>query len=219
MVVRVAGLFKHPKSKNWWFRQAVPERYRTYFGKREIKFSLETTDANLARSRHAERLAEYHAQIAQFERQLTADASVKAEALVHEGLNRLAANRRSQKDNSDGPDEQAMDAVIFAMLSFLALRVRQTWGRSHEESAVKTLARSLGESGSEHLWEYDEEDASPSQPLVFHTKSDQADFVTRANLYETNSEYQGLANREIARQLSIKTGSSLLRREGWRRRL
>lgn len=53
----VKGLIKHPKSRHFWFRQTVPEDLRNlaYLGKREIKFSLNTSDL-----RKAELLAAQH---------------------------------------------------------------------------------------------------------------------------------------------------------------
>ncbi|WP_390901681.1 DUF6538 domain-containing protein [Sphingomonas paucimobilis] len=57
MRVRVAGLYRHPRSRMWWFCMVVPERYRLAAGKRKWKYALETSDKSEARLRHAEKLA------------------------------------------------------------------------------------------------------------------------------------------------------------------
>jgi Domain of unknown function (DUF6538) len=44
MAWRMLHLWKHPQSGIFYFRQAVPEEHRPAVGKREIKFSLHTTD-------------------------------------------------------------------------------------------------------------------------------------------------------------------------------
>lgn len=58
MRVGVAGLCRHPKSRMWWHRMIVPERYCAAVGKREWRYSLETNDDGKTHLRHAEKLVE-----------------------------------------------------------------------------------------------------------------------------------------------------------------
>ncbi|MEO1188550.1 MAG: DUF6538 domain-containing protein [Pseudomonadota bacterium] len=56
-ISRVKGLIKHPRSRVFWFRRVVPKEFRgpDKIGKREIKFSLKTTDlreAEIAAAQH-----------------------------------------------------------------------------------------------------------------------------------------------------------------------
>jgi hypothetical protein len=50
-------LWRHPKSGIFYFRQAVPEEHRPAVGKREIKFSLHTTDPLEAKLRYPDAAA------------------------------------------------------------------------------------------------------------------------------------------------------------------
>jgi integrase len=54
-------LWKHPESGIFYFRQAVPEGHRPAVGKREIKFSLRTTDPGEARLKYPDALARANA--------------------------------------------------------------------------------------------------------------------------------------------------------------
>jgi integrase len=57
MALRMLHLWKHPQSGIFYFRQAVPEERRPAVGKREIKFSLHTTDPKEAKLRYPDALA------------------------------------------------------------------------------------------------------------------------------------------------------------------
>jgi hypothetical protein len=46
---RMNSPWKRPNSANYWFRLAIPPRYRAAVGQSEIKLSLETTDIREAR--------------------------------------------------------------------------------------------------------------------------------------------------------------------------
>jgi hypothetical protein len=52
MAWRMLHLWRHPQSGIFYFRQAVPEEHRSAVGKREIKFSLRTTDPKEAKLRY-----------------------------------------------------------------------------------------------------------------------------------------------------------------------
>jgi hypothetical protein len=68
------GPTTHPESKNYWFRMAVPERLRSKIGKREIKFSLQTSDPAEAKARQAREQARWR------ERFLDLDGEIEGEA-------------------------------------------------------------------------------------------------------------------------------------------
>jgi hypothetical protein len=57
MAWRMLHLWKHPQSGIFYFRQAVPEDRRPAVGKREIKFSLGTTDPKEAKLKYPDALA------------------------------------------------------------------------------------------------------------------------------------------------------------------
>jgi integrase len=57
MAWRMLHLWRHPKSGIFYFRQAVPEEHRPAVGKREIKFSLHTTDPKEAKLRYPDAAA------------------------------------------------------------------------------------------------------------------------------------------------------------------
>jgi hypothetical protein len=46
---RMISPWKRPNSANYWFRLAIPMRYRTRVGQSEIKLSLQTADIREAR--------------------------------------------------------------------------------------------------------------------------------------------------------------------------
>lgn len=53
------GPTTHPRSSNFWFRMAVPERLRAKVGKREIKLSLRTANPAEAKLRQAQEQARW----------------------------------------------------------------------------------------------------------------------------------------------------------------
>jgi integrase len=57
MAWRMLHLWRHPKSGIFYFRQAVSEEHRPAVGKREIKFSLHTTDPKEAKLRYPDAAA------------------------------------------------------------------------------------------------------------------------------------------------------------------
>ena len=89
------GPTTHSLSKNLWFRVAVPARLRERVGKREIKFSLGTSDPDVAKIRRAQGLARWRARFLELDREIDQEALSRAPALV-DGLPRShgAAQRR-----------------------------------------------------------------------------------------------------------------------------
>jgi hypothetical protein len=58
MVLAMSRPWKHPKSGIYWLRKAVPDDLRGSVGKREVKFSLKTSDPVEAKRLHAQALIE-----------------------------------------------------------------------------------------------------------------------------------------------------------------
>jgi hypothetical protein len=54
MAMRMLPLWKNPRSENLWLRRRVPAAVAAFMGKKEIKFSLGTSDPRLAEIRCAE---------------------------------------------------------------------------------------------------------------------------------------------------------------------
>ena len=51
MAMRMLTPWKNPRSENLWFRRRVPANLVVFMGRREIKFSLGTSDSELAKLR------------------------------------------------------------------------------------------------------------------------------------------------------------------------
>lgn len=192
MRLRVAGIWQHPRSKNFWFRMAVPARLRERVGKREFKFSLDTTDIDVARVRHADRLGEVRVLIARLESEALVSVGTDADKICRRGLAALA--RSNLRANDDGVSElpEAEDNVAYGMLRFLAYRVRQTWGQDHADLAELELVGELDEPAAIELG---------ALPLAFVDTEDQESFFARSKALEQDPRYQGYANRDIARAL------------------
>ena len=74
MGLKMPGPSAHPRSSNLWFRVAVPERLRERIGKREIKFSLGTSDPAIAKIRQAQELARWRARFVELDREIEQEA-------------------------------------------------------------------------------------------------------------------------------------------------
>ena len=80
MRVRVAGIWKHPKSGIYWFRMGVPERHRASVGQREIKETLRTRSEIEARLKHAAKLIEVTSLFARLEQLILPPSHVSLDA-------------------------------------------------------------------------------------------------------------------------------------------
>lgn len=195
MRLRVAGIWLNPRSKNYWFRMAVPERLRKRIGKSEFKYSLETTDPDVARQRHAIKLGEVRALMGRHETEVLTSVVTHAEEIFRKGLAQRI--RRNLLSTDDGVTElrEAEDNVVNAMLKFLAYRVRCTWGQDHADLAELEI---IGELEERHP-------VNPAAlPLAFNEVNEQDEFATQARLLESDPRFQGYANCGIARALLAK---------------
>jgi len=132
------GPTTHPRSSNFWFRMAVPERLRTKIGKREIKVSLGTSDPAEAKIRQAQEQARWRARFRDLDREVEAEATARAPELVDGFLEAMA--RRNG----------AMTNVIFGLQSVIAMRLFIAWGRDEFES--RTADRAFAYMPGRNAW-------------------------------------------------------------------
>lgn len=192
MRLRVAGPYKPKRSSYWWFRIVVPERHRAAVGKREIKETLGTTDIDVARVKHAARLAEVRAMFARLEQQEASAVDDRADKIVAMGFDALARSNARFHSEIDGLDfGRGLDNVCYAMLRMIGFRARLDWGGDYAAQAQR-----------EELGEVDVDLPPMTQPEATDAFSTFAhrDAVTESiALFEKNVAYQGAAFREVAR--------------------
>ena len=82
---------------------AVPERLRKHIGKSEFKYSLETIDPDVARHRHAVKLAEVRALMTRHETEALNSVITDAEAIFRKGLSSCLGRGR-HADPRPSPD-------------------------------------------------------------------------------------------------------------------
>jgi len=111
------GPTTHSLSKNFWFRLVVPERLRESVGKREIRFSLGTSDPEVAKIRQAQELAKWRTRFLELDREIEQEALSRAPALVDGFLEAMGQR------NGD------YDSAVYAIQKFIVLRLFSAWGR------------------------------------------------------------------------------------------
>ncbi len=214
MSFRVAGIWQHPRSKMLWFRMAVPQRYRQEVGKREIKVSLQTTDMDIARARHADRLRETLKRFQRIDADQLVVMAKEAERMCEQGFAQMARRNLAQRDDGVTTIDDALDSVVAAMSRFLAYRTRLTWGPDHAHRAEMELFGEIAE----------DFEVSDGEALGFDDPEHQEAAVTRIDAFDStfvdipvsegslvgrkalsgNPAYDGLGAREIARALLAK---------------
>lgn len=192
MRLRVAGLWRHPRSKLFWFRMGVPERYRARVGKREWKETLGTADPAEARVLHARKLLE----VQELMRTLDAAGAIalddQADKIVTDGFDALArANVNAHEIAADYDLARGLDHVCFTMLQMMGFRARLDWGGSY---ATKAQEDALGEA-DEDIWPIEQPDAMSAFPTFAHRDA----VAINIELFETNPLFKGAAFREVAR--------------------
>ena len=113
----MSGLTIHPRSSNFWFRMVVPERHRGRVGKREINFSLGTSDRVKATALHAAEKAKWRQIFSDLDRERETDDRARAPKLVADTLMALAENN-------------TRDDVVLALCKFISFRVVTSWVRN-----------------------------------------------------------------------------------------
>lgn len=192
MRLRVAGLWRHPKSKMFWFRMGVPERYRARVGKREWKETLGTKVEAEARALHAQKLVEVHDLMRRLDAADTVAVDDEADKIVSAGFDALArSNVKAHEIAADYDLTRGLDHVCFTMLQMMSFRARLDWGGSY---AAKAQEETLGEV-DENLWPVEQPDPLGAFPTFAHR-----DAVTmNIDLFENNPVFKGAAFREVAR--------------------
>lgn len=192
MRLRVAGLWRHPRSKMLWFRMGVPERYRDRVGRREWKESLGTADEAAARALHARKLVEVRDLMRALDAADTIAVDDQADKIVADGFDALArANVKAHEVAEDYDLARGLDHVCFTMLQMMAFRARLDWGGSY---AAKAQEEALGEADQD-VWPIEQPDATGAFPTFAHRDA----LSINIELFETNPLFKGAAVREVAR--------------------
>jgi hypothetical protein len=127
----VSGLWRHPKSQMFWFRIAVPERYRARVGKREIKQSLGVTDEQKAIQLAAAKHAETRNYFAQLDNEASLGTNHQAEQIVRLGFEHLAQSNQAYHADSEFDEARAPDSLTLMMMTtFCAGQGRCRWQRT-----------------------------------------------------------------------------------------
>lgn len=184
---------KHPKSRMEGFRLDVPKHLVPLVGKTSWKFSLRTTDPALAAIKRAQWTAHYKAEIIRLNGVLAAAATIDARELVDRALEVLAAQKGS------------LDNVVRAILMFITLRARQSWGRDHQLDAIWDFG--LAPYMSEEDWQVDDE--VHSKPFAdFPSDRERNNYVARQRLVEHRGFADGITYQEVAQRLLDQKGWS-----------
>ena len=206
------GLFKLKRSSQWWFRIVVPVRHRAALGKTEIKETLGTSDVNVARVRHAAKLAEVRAMFAGLEQQEAASVDDRADKIIAMGFDALARSNARFHSEMDGFDvARGFDNVCYFMLQMISFRTRLDWGGDYAAQAQR-----------EELGKVDIYLFPMTHPVVidaFSTFAHRDATIESIAVFESSVAYQGeLSGRWPARTWRRTTGMrSLSRRRSWRR--
>lgn len=192
MRLRVAGPYKPKRSSYWWFRIVVPERHRAAVGKREIKETLGTTDIDVARVKHAAKLAEVRAMFAGLGQQEVAAVDDRADKIVAMGFDALARSNARFHSEIDGFDiGRGLDNVCYFMLRMIGFRARLDWGG---EYAAQAQREELGEVDIDLL-----PMVQPASTDAFATFAHRDAVTESIAVFESSVTYQGAAFREMAR--------------------
>lgn len=179
---------KHPKSKFEYFRMDVPKHLVPLVGKTTWRFSLGTTDPDLAAIKRAGWTAHYKTEIVRLNGLLASKSLQDSRDLVNRALDLLAVRMGS------------MDDAIRANLLLITHQARHSWGDDHAREADWDLGFPPEES---------EDDNDPLGPFPGIDQPDQRrHFVTRLRLLERRGIADGLVYQEIAK--------GLLERAAWR---
>lgn len=177
------GPSTHPRSSNLWFRVAVPDRLREKVGKREIKFSLGTSDPELAKIRQAQELARWRACFLELDREIDQEALSRAPALVDSFLKAMAQR------NGD------YDSVVYGIQKFIVLRLFSAWG--HEEFSVRDADRVFAFMPNREAWR--EGDRGADADLI--PEEEREETLARVLVLNRSRDTQGLGFSEVLQRL------------------
>ncbi len=175
----MSGLTIHPRSSRLWFRMVVPKRHRVRIGKREITFSLGTTDPIAARVLHAAAKAKWRKVFDDLDREREADDCARAPKLV---ANTMAALAKSN----------TLDDVVFALCKFIAFRVVTSWGPGFY--AASDAAHAFGGQPDDATW------VDNSEIDVIQS-ADRPGIVVTIETLERTARTQGIGHRRIVARI------------------
>jgi hypothetical protein len=177
------GPTTHSLSKNFWFRLVVPERLRATVGKREIRFSLGTSDPEVAKIRQAQELARWRARFLELDRDIEQEALSRAPALVDDFLEAMGQR------NGD------YDSAVYAIQKFVVLRLFSAWGR--DEFRDREADRAFALMPNREAWRTgdlgDVADLIPSE--------EREETLERVLMLNRNRATQGLGFSEVLQRL------------------
>lgn len=171
----------------------VPKRLMELAGVTSWRKSLGTTDERLAAIKRANLTAHYKGEIIRLDGMLTGKVAQDARDLVDRAFEVWAARKGS------------LDPVVRAMLTFITLRVRQSWSRLHEIEANWDFG--LVFCGVDEDEEGDADFDVPEPLPGFDSDEERDGFMLRQRLIERRGMADGITHQEVARRL--------LERQGW----
>jgi integrase len=184
---------KHSKSKNFWFRMDVPKRLQALAGTTSWKQSLGTSDPQVAAITRARLTAHYKGEVMRLDGMLATATTKNARDLVDRALEVLAAQKGS------------LDSIVRAILMFITLRARQSWGQSHRYDAAWDFG--LAPYISEEDWQLDDEHYV--EPFAdFDSDQDRNNYIMRQRLLEHRGYADGITFQELAQRLLDQQGWS-----------
>jgi hypothetical protein len=162
---------------------AVPVRLRKKIGKREIKFSLGTSDPDVAKIRQAQELARWRARFLELDREIDQEALSRAPALVDSFLEAMAQR------NGD------YDSVVYGVQKFIVLRLFSAWG--HEEFSVREADRVFAFMPDREAWRAS--DLGAEADLI--PEEEREETLTRVLTLNRSRDTQGLGFSEVLQRL------------------
>jgi len=169
----------------------VPERYRLAAGKREWKFSLETSDESEARLRHAEKLAEIRRYMAELDTQDAASVGDRADAIVTWGMTAPARSNIVQQASIGLNFDMArgLDNVTYAMPKALSFRVRLGRGGKHAAAAQRQRFSAIDPDAEDDTPEF-APDMPPEAGSAFQTLDHRKLASAQIEAFEGQPNYQ-----------------------------
>jgi integrase len=189
MGLRMPGPTAHSLSKNFWFRLVVPERLRAKVGKREIRFSLGTSDPAVAKIRQAQELAKWRTRFLELDRDIEHEALSRAPALVDAFLEAMGQR------NGD------YDSAVYAIQKFIVLRLFSAWGR--DEFRDREADRAFAFMPNREFWRAGE----PGGVGDLIPDEEREETLARVLMLNRNRATQGIGFSEVLQRL--------LRAERW----
>jgi integrase len=177
------GPTTHSLSKNFWFRLAVPARLRALVGKGEVRFSLGTSDPEVAKIRQAQELAKWRTRFLELDREIEQEALSRASQLVDNFLEAMALR------NGD------YDSVVYGIQKFIVLRLFSAWGR--DDFRELEAARALAFMPNRKVWRA----GDPDGLADIVPEEEREETVARVRMLNSARDTQGLGFSEVLQRI------------------